>query len=262
MQTLLDAACAAMLADPDDDVARLRYYDRLADAELFVLLEAEARGTEARPQVFPLEDGPVVLAFDTEDRLSDFSGGPAAYAALPGRVVVRQLAGQGTGIAVNLGAPQAWIVTPPAVDWLAGMLDAGPVEAEARPVAVHPPAAVPPALLTALDAKLARAGALAAAAVLAGVAYQDGRRATMLAFLDALPGAERALARAAAEALHFSGLEEGGYDVAFLASDEAAAQAMLRVGLRVDLPAPPGPPDPAAPPPAPGTDPDRPPRLR
>ncbi len=261
MQTLLDAACAAMLADPDDDAARLRYYDRLADAELFVLLEAEAAAGQAVPRVFPLADGPVVLAFDLEERLADFAAGPAPYAALPGRVVARQLAGQGIGIAVNLGAPGGWIVTPPAVDWLAAMLDEAPQQAEARPTAVHPPGAVPAALLEALDAKLARAGALASAAVLASADYDTGRRATMLAFLDAAPGAERALARAASEALRFSGIDEGAFDVVFLAASDPVAQAMVRQGLRIALPAPAVQARPAAPA-APGTDPDHPPRLR
>ena len=40
--TPLDSAHAAMQAAPDDDTARLRFYERLADGELFVLLSQEA----------------------------------------------------------------------------------------------------------------------------------------------------------------------------------------------------------------------------
>jgi hypothetical protein len=57
--------------------------------------ESEAEGDTLAPRVFALEDGPVVLAFDSEDRLAEFTGAPAPYAVLPGRVIAAQLAGQG-----------------------------------------------------------------------------------------------------------------------------------------------------------------------
>ena len=98
------------------------------------------------------------------------------------------------------------------------------------------------------------------AALLTGVRYDDGRRGHMLVFVGAAPGAEGALARAAAEALTFSGVEAGEMDVTFLGPQDAALAAMARVALRFDLPTP-AMPEPAAPA-APGMDPDRPPRLR
>jgi hypothetical protein len=101
---------------------------------------------------------------------------------------------------------------------------------------------------------------LAAAALLVGVTYQGGRRGHMLAFVDAVPEAEAALARAAGEALAFSGIEAGEMDVAFVAGGDAATAAMARVALRFDLPAPVRA-EPAMPM-APGSDPARPPKLR
>jgi len=256
--TPLDLAYQAMAADEDQ---RLQFYERLADGEMFLMLEEEAVGADIRPRVFPLEDGPVVLCFDLEERLAEFAGGIQPYAALPGRVIAQQLKGQGIGLGINLGvAPSGMVLPPEAVDWLAGMLETGPEEVEAVPEAFHAPKGVPEVLLSALDAKLARAGGLASGALLAGVSYRGGRRGHMLAFLDAAPGAEAALARAAAEALAFSGLEAGEMDVGFLRTDEAAAAAMARVALRFDLPAPVRA-EPAAPV-APGSDPARPPKLR
>lgn len=256
--TPLDLAYEAMAADEDQ---RLRFYERLADGEMFLLLEQEAEGPALRPRVFPLEDGPVVLCFDLEERLADFTGGVAPYAALPGRVIARQLAGQGIGLGINLGvAPSAMVLPPEAVDWLSGLLDAAPQVVEALPEAFAAPKGLPDVLVTGLDAKLAKAGGLASAALLAGVTYRGGRRGHMLAFVDAAAGAEEALARAAGEALVFSGLEAGEMDVAFLRSGDAATAAMARVALRFDLHAP-ARAEPAAPA-APGTDPARPPRLR
>jgi len=259
--TPLDLAHAAMEAAPQDDAARLRFYERLADGELFLLLDEEPQDENLSPRVFPLEDGPVVLAFDSEDRLAEFAGGIAPYAALPGRVIAQTLAGQGVGLGLNLGvAPSAMVLPPDALEWLAATLGSGPEQVTARPDSFHPPRGLPERLIEGLDAKLARAGGLASAALLAGVTYQGGRRGHMLAFLDVATGAGAALARAAAEALTFSGVDAGEMDVAFLASSDPAAQAMARVALRFDLPQPIRA-EPLAPP-APGSDPAKPPRLR
>jgi hypothetical protein len=259
--TPLDIAHAAMDAAPEDDAARLRFYERVADGELFLLLETEVEDQAVTPRVFALEDGPVVLAFDREDRLSAFTGAPAPYAALPGRVIAAQLAGQGIGIGLNLGvAPSSLLIAAGALDWLAATLGHAPAEVVAQPVAFHAPRGLPDRLIEGLDAKLARAGGLAMTALLAGVSYADGRRGHMLAFVGAVPGAEPALARAAAEALTFSGVDAGEMDVTFLASDEPALVPLARMALRFDLPMS-ALPDPVARF-APGMDPDRPPRLK
>ena len=42
--TPLDMAHALMDAAPEDDAARLRFYERVADGELFLLLETEVEG--------------------------------------------------------------------------------------------------------------------------------------------------------------------------------------------------------------------------
>lgn len=260
--TPLDAAHAAMERDGAQESDRLRFYDCLADGEFFLLLEEEAQGTDLKPRVFPLEDGPVVLIFDLEERMAEFTGGIAPYAALPGRVIARVLAGQGVGLGVNLGvAPSQMILPPEALDWLSGMLEAEPESVEARPESFHPPRGLPPALAEALRSKLERAGGLAAAALLVGVTYSGGGRGHLLAFIGAADAAHAPLARAAREALAFSGIEAGEIDVVFLAPESAAAAAMAAVALRFDMPPPPAPEAPAAPS-APGTDPSRPPRLR
>ena len=259
--TDLDQAHARMTAAPEDDAARLGYFASLADTSLYLLLEAEPQGEEIAPRVFALEDGPVVLAFDSAERLAEASGVAVPYALLPGRVVARALAGQGAALGINLGteAP-AFLVPPDALAWLADTLDHAPGQADARPIAIAPPSGLPSDLTEALAAKLARLTGLAEAALLAGVTYEGGRRGHMLAFLGADPADEAALAHAAAEALTFSGVEAGEMDVAFLAPEHAAARALARVALRLDLASPA--PRPIAAPIAPGSDPEKPPRLR
>lgn len=254
--TVLDAAHAAMEAGGDAE--RLRFFERVADSELFLLLAQEAQGQTIEPHVFPLPDGQVVLAFDTEERLEAFAGG-APYAALSGRSLVLHLEGRGLSLGLNLDvAPSSFLMGPDAVSWLAEALRDEPELSEATPEAFVPPVDVPETLLRALDAKLPGAAGLARAAWLAGVRYTDGRHGHLLAFEDAVPEAEPALARAVREALVFSGLEAGELDVSFLRLGDPVLAGLANVALRLDIPRAtsleaPG---------APGTDPDRPPKLR
>lgn len=81
----------------------------------------------------------------------------------------------------------------------------------------------------------------------------------MLGVIDAVPGAEGALARAVSDLLQFSGLEAAALDVAFFRAEDAAAARLARVGLRFDLPAAEAAAVPGA---APGMDPAKPPRLK
>ncbi|MHA6344793.1 SseB family protein [Roseivivax sp. CAU 1761] len=260
--TPLDAAHHAMTAAPEDGAARLAFYARLGAVELVLMLTEEAAGETLSPEVFELEDGPVVLAFDSEARLAAFAGRPVPYAALPGRALAEMLAGQGIGLGLNLEvAPSSILLPSDALDWFAAMLEEAPGEIAERPVAVAPPAGAPERLLGALDAALARAAGLARAAWLVEARYAGGQRGLLLGVADVAPGAEGPLARSLREAVVFGGLEEGALDLAFVAGEAALAARLAEVGLRFDLPDPAAA-APAAAPAAPGSDPDRPPRLR
>ncbi|KQI70614.1 hypothetical protein AN191_17180 [Loktanella sp. 5RATIMAR09] len=258
--TDLDLAHAAMEAAPDDDTVRLRFYERLADTELFMLLGAEAEGDQITPELFDIEDQRFALVFDREERLSQFVGRAAPYAGIPGRALAQMLSGQGIGLALNLEvAPSAMLIPAEAIDWLVQTLSHGPDETEARLTEVSAPKGLPEAVITGLDRKLAIAAGLARFAYLAAATYEDGARGHVLAFVDALEGAEKALASAAGEALTFSGIEAGMMDVLFVRAADPLAAHLARVGLRFDLPVPETPQTPGS---APGMDPAKPPKLR
>ncbi|MCB2111219.1 MAG: SseB family protein [Defluviimonas sp.] len=261
--TPLDLAHAAMMAAEAEDAPRLRYFERLADCELFLLLAEDSDGTVIRPAVFRLEAGEVALAFDREDRLAAFIEGPTPYAALPGRIVARELAAGGLGLGLNLGvAPSAFLVPAEALGWLVATLGHEPERTQARPRAFHPPEDLPGGLVAALEDKLATLGGHAECALLAGVTYEDGSRGLMLAFVGASPDAEPALAKAVSESLVFSGLEPGALDVAFPTAPGALA-AIGEVGRRFEMPAPePEPAQVVGARAAPGMDPAKPPKLR
>lgn len=257
-ETPLDAAFRAMEAEPEDAGPRLRFYERVLDAELFVLLEEEADGERLRPRVFDLEAGRFVLAFDRDERLAAFLDAPAPYAALAGRRLAGTLAGRGIGIGLNLGiAPSEHLLPAEAVDWLAGMAAGRSEVAAARARQVGPPRSAEAGLIAALDAKLAAMAGAIEAAWLAELRLEDGTRRLALAVAGTPEEAEAAVAEAIAEAVRFSG-EEDGLDVTFVGANGPARAAFERAGLRFELPTPP---PPQAPPSAPGSDPDRPPIL-
>ncbi|WP_299895340.1 SseB family protein [uncultured Ruegeria sp.] len=235
--TALDTAHAAMQADPQNDAARLRFFERLADSELFLMLTEEARDENISPELFDVADGRFVLAFDREDRLAQFAGQPVPYVALSGRALSGMLSGQGIGLGLNLEtAPSSMLVPAEALGWLAEALQHSPQEVEEELSEFLPPAGLPQNLLTALDAKLATTGGLASAAYLVATKSKSGAQSHLLGFVDAIEGAEPALAKAASEALTFSGIEAGAMDVGFFTASEAAAALLAKVGLRFDLP--------------------------
>lgn len=258
--TPLDQAHAAMLSG--DEAEARQFYRVLADTALVLLLEGEAEGDAIRPLVFELTDGPVLLAFDSEDRLAGFQDGPAPYASLPGRVIAQQMVGQGLSLGLNLGtgAASETLLPPEALAYLLELLDVTPVQAEAQAQVFSVPH-VPDQLDEALRFAVTKASGLAVAAVLAGVTYANGGRSHMLAFVEAAESSRPDLARAIAEALSFAGIEAAALDVTFLDATSPALAAMVAVGRVYDVPQPEMPAAPAIPA-APGSDPSKPPKLR
>jgi len=227
-----------------DDEAGMAFYRVLGDTELFLLLTAEAEGDAVVPRVFDLDEGRVVLAFDDEARLAGFSDQVLPYAALPGRVVAAQMAGQGLSLGLNLGtgAASETILPPEALDWLTTMLDFAPPQAlEARIDRFEPPQ-VPGVVLAALRDALTGAGR----AYLAGARYHGGARGQVLVLTGVAPASEARMARALAEALAFSGADASALDVVFVAEgDRVLARlsgiALVLEGVAVTDEAPPAP---------------------
>lgn len=258
--TALDAAYAALQTGGEAEA--LRFYRLLADTPLCLLLAEEAQGEAMVPQVFEVSDGPMILAFDSEERLAGFQDEPVAYASLPGRVIAQQMAGQGLWLGLNLGtgAASETVLPPEAMAHLLDLLNVTPELTEGQAHSFTAPA-VPDVVDEALRFALQAVAGLAGGAVLAGVSYEGGARGHVLALVGAAEGAEPALARAVAEALSFSGLDAAVLDVVFLGPDDPALRSLVRAGRAYDIPAPVAaevPPPPAPP----GSDPSRPPRLR
>lgn len=260
-ETPLDLAHATMQSAVEDDQARLAFYERVADAELFLLLEAEPGDDVISPILLETDHGQFVLAFDRAARLAAYVGAPAPYVAVSGRVIAGMLAESDLGLALNFEvAPSSILLPAGAVSWLNDTLAHQPTEVSSSIRALFPPKGLPETLITALDAKFATATGMAAFAWLAAVEHADGRRGHLLGFVDARPRAQSALVRAVSEALVFSGLDAGELDVCFFDHDHPVLKKLMKVGLRFDLPQiEPLQQTPRMPP---GSDPERPPKLK
>ena len=161
--TPLDLAHDAMEAGGDVD--RLRFYERLADSEMFMMLAADPEGDGIEPQTFPVDGETYVLVFDRIERMAEFAAKTTPYAALSGRAIINLLDKKGVGLGVNLGVARSSILLPAAViDWLAQTIAVRPQEMTEKPTELHAPRSVPQEVLTGLDVKLALAAGLARSA--------------------------------------------------------------------------------------------------
>jgi hypothetical protein len=253
-ETPLDAAHAAQAAAPDDEAARLRFHERVLDAELVLPLRAEAGDGAIDLAVYDLSDGRFVLAFDREERMAAFLDAPAPFAALSGRRLAAMLDGRGIGLALNLGVASATLLPPASVDWLARMAAAAPQPMSARIRALSPPGEVPAPLLAGLATKLAAMAATVEAAFLARATHESGETRLLVVLAGVPDPARPGVAAAVAEAVRFA-QNAPPLDVLFLDPGSPLLAAAARNGARLTVPHP-------AKPPVPGTDRNRPPRLR
>lgn len=256
----LGAALAAMAAEPGATDRRLAFHAALLRSEVAVWLAAEPGPEGPAPRIFPLSEGPAVMAFEDEAALAAFAGAQTPYAALNGRMLVASLAAAGLGLVVQGAGGAAEHLPAATVAWLARQSAAArPELLGERPLAWVPPGSDDVArLVPRLERVLGTALPLPAAgpAVLVRASWGGGRYSLVLGLSGVPVPVQAAVAQAVAEALEPDLAAAGGLDVMFAGPAELLA---LAAHGRVLTPRRP----PSAPPPAPpGSDPARPPRLR
>tara|TARA_B110001450_G_scaffold238613_1_gene245748 strand:+ start:575 stop:1351 length:777 start_codon:yes stop_codon:yes gene_type:complete len=237
--TPIDIAHADMKADESNDTARLRFYERLIDCELFMLLEAESDGINIKPDLFEVEEQQVALVFDKEDRLADFANKIVPFAALSGRSIVSMITEKNISLGLNLAvAPSSIILPPNVISWMAETISNGPTVSKAKIKEVFSPRTLPEVVISALDSKLATMIGYADIAYLAEVKYDNDMQSSVIIFINAKAEAEEAIANAISETLIFSGIEAGILDVIFLDAKNPVCAKLAKHGLRFDLPKP------------------------
>lgn len=230
--TALDDLAATPFHDADAP-ARARMLSRLADTRLIVALAAEPSGDEVDLRMFPLADGQVALACDTEDRLADFFGVPTPYAAMPGRVLAGLLSQAGAGLLVNPGHASEMMLDQAMLGWLQTALAAAPVE-ETAPLRLRAPAPATLAdLAQPLAERLADLRGLVSGAALVGVGGTEITPNSHLLLIAGAPTDDQpAIAKALAETLAFLPPQPGGVDLSFAETPPPAGA--LRFDMTID----------------------------
>jgi hypothetical protein len=259
LRTPLDRAHDAAHQHGADDAAMARFYALLVETPLMVPVHPVAEDSPISPQVFDLSTGPVALAFDADERMTAFFEGPVEYVALTGRSLVEALAGQGLGLALNLGeAPSATLLDAETIRWVAAEMG-GEVDAMdlGGALTLSPPGNAPHSLLAALAERVAQMPGLVQEAWLVTLTPETAEARLALLLLPgtaarrAVPGVVTALSRAAA--VH--GSEAGSVAVGVLDEVHPLLAPARRTGLALHPP-----PDQTAP--RARTTGDAPPRLR
>ena len=259
-QTQLDKAHSEMKSDENDKSLRLGFYGRIIEAELLLFLEKEPTGADISPQSFAIEGGQFVTVFDTDERLVEFANDTAPYIAMSGRAIVGMLRGKGIGIGLNLGvAPSSFLMSSEAVDWLAGVLSNVPDPRMDQPAKIQAADSFPSELIETIGSSLKSASGLAGSAYLVQVSYLDGGSGYMVAVIEAQSQAQPAIGQSINDALVFSGAEIGNLDVGFFSETDPVFSQIKDVGTLIEIPRPA---KRQKKQPAPGMDPDSPPRLR
>lgn len=228
METAIDRAWGAAMAEGAGDAEMARFYDLFAATEFMLLIDPETMAGEGAPQpmLFPVEGVRTALIFDLPTRLADFAP-EGAHLSLSGRAVVEMFVGKEVQLGLNLGdAPSATLLPASAVSWAAQALTQPIEEVEARPATLTAPHGATPEALAAIDMKLAALGAVWSEAWLCG-----GEGGLLLCISLAVPEAERATVRALAETARFAGGETAAFDIAVLAEEDPRLAAARKTGL-------------------------------
>lgn len=256
-RTALDQAFLDLSRDPESTAFRLRYFERVMDAEVFLSL-SEGSDDAIVPVSTYIDGQEYVLAFDLEQRLADDAGGAADYFTVSGRGLVEMLVGQGAGILLNRGHETENPIPADTIEWLAQMSGVTPDVVDDTPEELLPPVGLDEGLILALDAKFSTMRGLADHAVLVLARYADDRKQPLVGVFGAFEDAQSDIARAVTEAAQFSGAALDAVDLVFLPTDHSIASRMASVGLKFQIPRP----EVQAVRPAPGSDPTKPPKLR
>ena len=257
----LEVLAKELLHSPVNQHTRMRFFNAFLDSELCLLLSEETGEETISPIVACYKGIKHVLVFNSEDNLAEYSKKVVPYAALSGRVIVDMLARANLGIIFNFAmASSELVLTAGEITWLNEIVTETPSTHEARPKVFFPLGEESEKLNSILIEKLLSAAELAASFWLVGVEYDDQSQGVLLIILDARKGAEAPLAKAAMEAVAFSGLENLPFDVSFLKGQEKLVETVIRQGQPLVFPERPV--KTLSLPYIPGGDPSKPPQLR
>ena len=214
-----------------------QFYETLAEARIYVLLDDTVKGDTYEPKVFSLKDARYLLAFDVPEQADELTGSTASTSPTLGMDVFKLLRGRDIGLGINMGGTSsATLISGETIEMICSYYDgeAGePLVADADTSqfrALLAPQNFPDSLQNALGDTLFQLQKTFSKAVLLKAEYEEGKSVFIVAVSVAADPDRGAIAAAVDDALQASRRSDVQLDVAFLGLDDPMASRIERVG--------------------------------
>ena len=235
--TQLNKAFLEMSQNPENNDARLKYYGVLADTNLFLLLEQEPSNEILDPKFIQLKGNNFALAFDSEEKLSEFYGETAAFAEVTGRVLAKMLLEEKIGLGINLGISEGELLLPwEIIEWFVNVLDEAPNLVQITPKKFLRAEAFPEILVKALQEKLMPAVGLFDEIWICAVEYNEDESSHLICLMGAQNSAQQAIVKSINEVLSFTDIDLGNIDVAHFSYDDEVCTKIREIGIKLEFP--------------------------
>lgn len=214
-----------------------QFYETLAEARIYVLLDSTVKGDTYEPKVFSLKDARYLLAFDVPEQANELTGSKASTSPTLGMDMFKLLRGRDIGLGINMGGTSsATLISGETIEMICSYYDgdAGePLVSDADTSqfrALLAPQNFPDTLQNALSDRLFRLQTTFSKAVLLKAEYEEGKSGFIVAVSGASDPDRGAIAAAVEDALKASRRDDVQLDVAFLGLDDPMASRIERVG--------------------------------
>ena len=213
------------------------YYGVLADTNLFLLLEQEPSNEILELKFIQLEGNNFALAFDSEEKLSEFYGEAAAFAEVTGRVLAKMLLQEKTGLGINLGVSEGELLLPwEIIEWFVNVLDETPKLVQTTPKKFLRAIAFPEVLFKALQEKLMPAVGLFDEIWICAAEYNEDETSHLICLMGVQNSAQQAIVKSINEVLSFTDINLGNIDVAHFSYDDEACTKIRQIGIKLEFP--------------------------
>ena len=218
-----------------------QFYEILAEARIFVLLDRDGDPEANEPKVFALKGANYILAFEAPDQADDLTGDHTQTSQALGMDIFKLLRGHGVGLALNMtGTSSATLISSDTVDMICAYYDgrAGedlvPDADTSQFKALLTPKTFPDTLENAISERLYDLASRFSKALLLQAEYEGSRTGYLLAFADAEEADRSALVSVVEAAMREVGRSDIELDVAFLSDADPMAARIEKVGRLIE----------------------------
>ena len=217
-----------------------QFYESLAEARIFVLLDPDAGADATEPKVFALKGTSYLLAFEAPEQADDLTGDHTQTSQAMGMDIIKLLRGRGIGLGLNLsGTNSATLISSDTIDMICAYFDgqAGddlvPDADTGQFKALLSPKNFPDTLQNAISERLSALASRFSKALLLKAEYDGAQTGFLLAFSGADEADRSALVTVVEAAVREVGRSDFALDVAFLSDGDPLASRIEKVGFLI-----------------------------